>query len=123
MKQCAAWEKARASVIARTLRYPVDWPATKAQQKGVDVALAIDFVALAIDEEYDVGVIASTDTDLKPALEYVYRKHSSARRGEVTNWTGSTIQKRLSIPGARIWCTWLNRGDYNAVVDLTDYNL
>jgi uncharacterized LabA/DUF88 family protein len=123
MKQCAAWESKGTIVIPRTLRYPTGWPQTKAQQKGVDVALAIDFVALAIDGEYDVGVIASTDTDLKPALEYVYRKRSTAQRVEVANWTGSTVQRRLSVPGTKIWCYWLNRGDYDSIADLTDYNL
>jgi len=123
MKQCAAWESKEAIVIPRTLRYPTGWPDTKAQQKGVDVALAIDFVAFAIDGEYDVGVIASTDTDLKPALEYVYRKLSTVRRAEVTNWTGSTIQRRLSVPGGKIWCYWLDRGDYDSIADLTNYNL
>jgi uncharacterized LabA/DUF88 family protein len=74
MKQCANWQRAGAVVIARTLRYPRAWPAMRAQEKGIDVALAVDFVALAIDGEYDLGVMASTDTDLRPALEYTYRK-------------------------------------------------
>ena len=58
-------------VIQRTLRYPSDWPSRKAQEKGIDVALAVDFVMMAVAEEYDVGVLMSTDTDLKPALEAV----------------------------------------------------
>jgi uncharacterized LabA/DUF88 family protein len=80
MRQCAAWESKGAIVIARALRYPAGWPETKPQQKGVDVALAIDFVTMAIDGQYDVGVIASTDTDLKPALEKTF--NDTARRGD-----------------------------------------
>lgn len=102
MKQCAAWERAGATVITRSLRYPSDWPNVKPQQKGVDVALAIDFVALAIDGEYDVGVIASTDTDLRPALEFVYRRCYPSRQVEVVNWDSPTTQNRLRIPGASI---------------------
>lgn len=45
-KQRNEWERLGAKVITRTLRYPVDWPTSKAEQKGVDVALAIDFVAM-----------------------------------------------------------------------------
>ena len=32
------------TVIARDLRYPPDWPRRSAQEKGIDVALAVDFV-------------------------------------------------------------------------------
>ena len=74
LRQCTAWEKDGVEVIHRTVRYPVDWPDSKPQEKGIDVALAIDFVALATDGCYDIGIIASTDTDLVPALEYVYHK-------------------------------------------------
>lgn len=57
--------------ITRTLRYPSDWPTSKPQEKGIDVALAVDFVAMAVRGEYDIGIIVSTDTDLIPALEAV----------------------------------------------------
>ena len=123
MKQCAAWQMAGAIIISRTLRYPPDWPNSRPQEKGIDVALAIDFVALAIDGEYDVGIIASTDSDLKPALEYVHSKPSASPRAEVTNWRSTKSPRRLSIPGAKIWCHWLNQDDYNQVADGTDYNL
>jgi uncharacterized LabA/DUF88 family protein len=123
MKQCAAWQGTGAEVIARMLRYPPDWPNARAQEKGIDVALAIDFVALAMDGEYDVGVIASTDTDLRPALEYVHRKFSANLRAEVTSWRSSSSPRRLSIPGAKIWCHWLDRNDYDQVADPRDYNL
>ena len=35
------------------------------------MALALDFVAMAMRGEYEVGILMSTDTDLKPALELV----------------------------------------------------
>lgn len=111
MRQCAAWEKAGTTVIHRTLRYPADWPNSKAQQKGVDVALAIDFIAFAIDDKYDVGVIASTDSDLKPALEFVYDRFATGHYVEVAAWKSSVAPKRLSIPRAHIWCYWLDKGD------------
>ena len=67
MKQCAEWQRTGVNVIHRQLRYPPDWPAQRAQEKGIDTALAIDFVAMAVDGHYDVGVIMSTETDLLPA--------------------------------------------------------
>jgi uncharacterized LabA/DUF88 family protein len=122
MKQCTVWERGGAVVIARTLRYPPPWaPSPKPQQKGVDVALAVDLVAMAIDDEYDVGIVASTDSDLRPALEYVLRKFRDIRQVEVTSWRSDSHMSRLSVPGALIWCHRLYRQHYDAVADLTDY--
>ena len=122
MKRCSAWEAAGAVVIARPLRYPKDWkPSKPGEQKGVDVALAIDFVDLALDGEYNVGVIASTDSDLRPALEFVLRRFPDTRRVEVASWWNNRSQSRLTVPGASIWCHRLDENDYKSVADLTDY--
>lgn len=120
-KQCNMWKKLGAEVITRILRYPSDWPNSKAEQKGVDVALAVDFVALAIDGEYNIGVIASTDTDLKPALEYIKKKCKNQCQTEVMAWRSSTAKSRLYVSG--VWCHWLDNDDYNLISDLVDYNI
>lgn len=39
---------------------PAGRPEAPVQEKGVDVALAVDFVKLAIEGEYDAGVIGTT---------------------------------------------------------------
>ncbi|MBI4569439.1 MAG: NYN domain-containing protein [Planctomycetes bacterium] len=108
-------------VITRILRYPEQWPKKKAQEKGIDVALAIDFVTLAIDKKYDIGVIASADTDLRPALEYLVSRPSTFRPPEVAAWQGAVQSSRLTVPDRNIWCHWLSRSDYDAVADLRDY--
>lgn len=118
LAQCSAWEKAGAVVTWRTLRYPPGWPKSKPEEKGIDVALAIDVVRLAIEGEYDIGVICSSDTDLRPALEYVHNKFIVLPRVEVMCWTGG---KRLSVPGINLWCHTLNRSDFDAISDPTDY--
>jgi hypothetical protein len=87
----------------------------------VDVALAVDFVALAIDDVYDVGIIASTDTDLRPALEFVLRKFPNQRDVEVASWWSEKRKVNLTVPGVFIWCHRLYRQDYDAVADLTNY--
>ena len=120
MRQCAAWENKGVVVRPRTLRYPHDWPAKPTEEKGIDVALAIDFVVMAVEGEYDIGVIASTDTDLRPALEYVINRPGVS--AEVVAWHGS-VKKGLSIAGQRLWCHRLAKADYDAVADYTDYNL
>ena len=120
MRQCDAWEASGARVISRPLRYPRGWPAERAQEKGVDIALAIDFVTMAIEREYDVGVIMSTDTDLRPALEFTNTR-PEIRQAAVAAWRGPGRRQRLAIPGANLWCYWLDRDDYDAVADLTGY--
>ena len=122
IKQCATWARDGAQVIFRALRYLADWPASKPEEKGIDVALAIDFVALAVDGGYDIGVIASTDSDLRPALEFVSRKCGERCRVQVASWTSPRTKSRLSIPGKNVWCHWLHRTDYDAIADSTDYD-
>ena len=68
-RQISSWAQApEIEVITRTLRYPQNWPTEKPKEKGIDVALAIDFALMDVRGDYDVGVLMSTDTDLKPAL-------------------------------------------------------
>lgn len=124
MKQCAAWSKAGATVVWRALRYPRDWPNRRAEEKGIDVALAIDYVAMAVDGLYDVGVIMSTDTDLVPALEAVIALQGSPfPRCEVAAWsTRGSYSQRLGVPGRRVWCHWLDEGDYRAIADPRDFS-
>ena len=122
MKQSAQWQKDGVTVIHRELRYPPDWPAHRAQEKGIDTALAIDFVAMAVDAAYDIGVIMSTDTDLLPALEFTRARYAATRHTAVAAWRSPHSNRRLSIPGSNIWCHWLHRPDYDAVADHTDYN-
>ena len=122
MRQCAVWEKAGAFVVPRTLRYPPNWPESRAEEKGIDVALAVDFVSGAIDGAFDVGIICSTDTDLRPALEYVSQKFATYPRAEVAAWKSPQANRAISIRGTRrLWCHYLDLGDYQLIEDSTDY--
>ena len=119
MRQCEAWERAGSVVVTRALRYPGDWPDRRAEQKGVDVQIAIDFIAGAIDERYDVGVIFSTDSDLRPALEFVADRFDRYPRAEAAAWRGPGNNRALSVQ--KSWVHYLNYDDYLAVRDRTDY--
>src|SRR5680860_247529 len=125
-RQIAAWERdSLTRVFRRALRYPPAWPQERAQEKGVDVALAVDFVAMAVRGEYDVGILMSMDTDLIPAIEAVTMligdPHPSA---EVAAWRSSGRSSgRLRIPGHNLWCHWLDLADYQAIADPRDYNI
>ena len=116
--QADAWARDRlVQVIRRDLRYPPNYPFAVAREKGVDVALAIDFVSLAYQGAYDVGIIVSRDTDLLPALEAV--RDFGLARVEVAAWRNAS---RLNFPGSFLpWCHKLNRDDYESIRDTTDY--
>jgi len=43
-------------------------------EKGVDTLIATDMIRLAWEEAYDVAVLASLDSDLKPAVEFLNLK-------------------------------------------------
>lgn len=78
---------------------------------------------MAVGGGYDIGVIVSTDNDMLPALEYVIRNCSGARAVAVAAWRSESSAQRLQIPGRNLWCHHLYRDDYDAVTDLTNYNL
>ena len=121
-RQIAAWScDPRTTVITRPLRYRRTRPPSKPQEKGIDVRLAVDFVAMALRGEYDVGVLLSHDTDLLPALEAVLDLSPSADP-QVAAWaprTGSI--NRLRVSGRKVWCHYLTAADYAAVADTRNY--
>ena len=121
-RQCTAWERAGAIVITRPLRYPYGWPSQRAQEKGIDVQLAIDFVAGAIDDAYDTGIICSTDTDLLPALEFVAARYGR-ERVETASWYSEGRRKELRSQSISTWSHRLRLADYRTVRDPTDYNV
>lgn len=123
-RQSSHWRTLpKTTVTTRTLRYPGEWPREKEQEKGIDVQLAIDLVAGAVRREYEVAILMSTDTDLKPALEFVRDLQGDPYpRCEVAAWSSpGSYSRRLSIPGRQIWCHWLDESDYRSVADPTNY--
>lgn len=121
LRQRAAWLARGVKVVARPLRYPDGWPGVPAQEKGIDVSLAVDLVFGAARRSYDLAVVASTDTDLVPALEAVCDLHRAwgTPRVEVASW--KPTGKRLRVDGHGVWCHWLTEDDYLSVQDTTVY--
>jgi uncharacterized LabA/DUF88 family protein len=121
-RQIGEWcRDPRVEVITRPLRYPRGGSGDRPQEKGIDVRLAVDFVAMALRGEYDVGVLLSHDTDLVPALEGVLDL-SPATRVEVAAWAPTNGRvNRLRVPGRQLWCHYLTAADYTAVADSRSY--
>ncbi len=123
MRQCDAMVKSGRGlvhVITRTLRYPPDG---RPQEKGIDVALAVDFVTMAVTEQYDVGVLMSTDTDLVPALEAVIALDGDPSPCcEVAAWSApDRHNRRLHVKGSSVFCHYIGPGEFDLVADTTDY--
>lgn len=123
-KQIAAWRRELVSVHTRTLRYPHNWPAEDAEEKGIDVKLAIDAVMMAFQDQYDVGIIACVDTDLAPAVEAILELKAVRGSGpdvELMAWKGRP--SRIGVQGRELTYRWVGPNDFNSVRDDTDYNL
>lgn len=125
-RQVNYWRKGpRTQVFLRTLSYPKIEQTTRSaairpQEKGIDVALAVDFVALAFLKKFEVGLIFSADTDLRPALEFV-RDSTVSATGEVVGWRGKKSNYRLSLPGNTPFCHWLDEKDFSKITDSRYY--
>ena len=129
-RQHAAWQRSPlVTLITRPLRYPQGWPASRIgerpQEKGIDVALALDFALMAVRGEYEVGVLMSTDTDMKPAVEAVAGMgRSPGPRADVAAWSAAgQLNRRLAIPSRNLYCHWVGKDVYDQIADPTDYSI
>jgi hypothetical protein len=92
------------------------------REKGVDVKLAIDLVMKAIEDVYDVAIIASCDSDLNPAIDALLELKALHGKPdvEVIAWEGR--RHNLGRP-PEVPFRWVGKLDYRAIQDPTDYNL
>jgi hypothetical protein len=122
--QTAAWGRdRRVTVIRRDLNYR-GWPALPPQEKGVDVALAVDLIEGALLGQFDVAVVFSGDSDLLPAIEVAFRR--TPPRIEIACWRGAKplwFPEGLAAKPPRYlpYCHFLDAADFEAVRDRTNY--
>jgi hypothetical protein len=80
-------------------------------EKGIDVAIAVDLIYLALGRRFDALVLFSGDTDLMPAIEMVDRV--TVTHMEVACWRGA---KSLRLPGTSLpYCHYLGPAEWEAV--------
>jgi len=119
-RQIALWRNTgKVTVRTRPLNYRDPF---QPKEKGIDVQIAVDYVRMAIENKYDVGVLFSADTDLLPALEAVCEMKGE-RSCEVAAWVpehGSPSV--LRVKGSQIRFHYLDRAWYDRLYDPTDYN-
>ncbi|MBI2858147.1 MAG: NYN domain-containing protein [Chloroflexi bacterium] len=103
MRQCAKWEKSGIVVIPRGLRYPRDWLKSKAQENGIDVSLALDFVTMALDGQYDMGdnrvdrygPYSRSGSSLQALRRQVLRRHRRLAERREPEAAGDTVTKSV----------------------------
>lgn len=125
-RQVHHWnQQALVTAITRPLRYrPVGWSTDgrrkwEAREKGIDVLIALDMLKGAVRDRFDVAVLVSADTDLVPAAEAVIEE---GKRVEFAAWRPDRgFASRLTVPNRSTWCHMLDRADFLAVEDPTDY--
>jgi uncharacterized LabA/DUF88 family protein len=122
-RQFQRWESSSPGevvVVTRTLDYTLGRP----REKGIDVQLAIDLVrTTCFEDEHDVAVVVSADTDLLPALELVIERNGPEAI-EVATWQGPYwAPKPLSVAGHAVRQHELTRAVYDRLADRTDYNI
>ena len=114
-RQHNAWRSdSRVEISSRPLRYLRDWPDRPAEEKGVDVLLAITLVQSVLQDDADVHLVASRDTDLLPAIELAQKIRPGSV--EIVSWFG---QSDLSVAGVPNHV--LGEAAYRASRDPRDY--
>lgn len=128
-KQTAAWTAASElnHVTLRTLQYigSSSKDSLSPREKGIDVAIAVDYVRLALTNEFDTGIIFSMDTDLKPALEFIgqnYPKINIGFASWLSNKNGVKQDSSINITNVNLHNIKLDRADYEEIKDLTSYS-
>ncbi len=127
-RQVRFWqEQAVVTPVTRPLKYyvanrdetgaPCGWAP---REKGIDVLIALHMVMGARNDEFDVAVLMSADSDLAPAVEAVW---DLGKRAEVAAWVGPYQRGHIAIRRRPTWCHRLTESDYSRVSDRIDYTL
>jgi uncharacterized LabA/DUF88 family protein len=111
----------KVQVFPRPLRYSRQRP--QGEEKGVDVELAIDLARLALDNELDVAVMASADTDLVPALQLVADRFPDKSLVTVA-WSpeqGFDCPAPLDLPRGQVERVRVSKRDFDRIADKRNF--
>jgi uncharacterized LabA/DUF88 family protein len=86
------------------------------REKGIDVKIAIDLMAGALDDKYDAAIIVSSDTDLVPAIDWI--RFRCKKQMEYVGFSIPDITKRTN--GVRPTNALMNRTDVQRVLIESD---
>lgn len=123
-RRLGAW-KADSPELVEIRDRSLSYPPSAGREKGVDVQLAVDFVRLAIDDEYRIAVLASADTDLLPAIEFVVERYPE-KQVETVGWQAvpeatSDVAAPLDVSVGTVRRRLLTIDDFRKFEDTTNY--
>ena len=123
LAQQSEWTRDRRVLVEyRPLKYTYDdYGSWSAQEKGVDVRVALEVIRSTESGLYEVVILAAHDTDLEPAIEYALDSEpvkTGRVQIETAGWVNS---KQLRIPGRPTWHTALNATHFVRSRDRKDY--
>jgi len=100
---------------------PLSYPPPRGREKGVDVELAIDIVRLALDDAYDIAIVASADTDLVPALDFVVHR-CQGKAVETVTWAPepgceADTAAPVDIPGGGVTRVTIPKNDFDRIAE------
>lgn len=120
-------KRAGVVVTTRPLRYrpsPEDPGVFIAQEKGIDIRLALDLVSLARKQQFDVAVIYSQDQDLAEVASEV--REIAREQGRWIKLASAFPAGPMATSGRGINGTdWFRMEEslYNSCLDMRDYRL
>lgn len=93
----------------------------RAEEKGIDVLMALAIALGAREDTYDVGVVVSADTDLIPAIEVALAAGRRVETATCHRPDGGAHARPLTVPGRRLWDHRIDLETFNALRDDTNY--
>ncbi|MFH1145502.1 MAG: NYN domain-containing protein [bacterium] len=87
----------------------------RSREKGIDVKIAVDLMAGAIDNRYDTAVIISSDADLIPAIDWVRNK-----KGKKVEYVGFSISATEQRKETKPTNTLLYNSDFHRILSESD---
>lgn len=121
IRQVRAWQKESELVhaVLQNLRYRTVAGEMVAEEKGVDVRLAINAVELMVDGRADLAIIFSHDTDLLPVVDVISRLRGSDCV-ETASWVSESHRKQLP-PRPGVVNHALDHSVFRGAQDSTNY--
>lgn len=128
LRQQHAWQRdPRVTVRLRPLKYQRvrDLTADNLRriEKGIDVLCALALLRLARDPDIDLVILASHDSDLKPALDDAIDMRTA--KIETCAWvsprSGPSFRRLAPTAPRRVWHTRLQMAEFLNAFDPTDY--
>lgn len=113
----------KVQLFPRPLRYSKKRPG--GEEKGVDVELAIHMVSLALDDAFDVVVLASMDTDLVPPLQLIADRYPEKRivTAGFEPIDGCDTGAPLDLAGHDIQRVRIGKRDFDRMADKRNFYL